>query len=291
MFEAAIIEALKWTRPVFSIHRFLDQTEVVPGAATLIVINEDGWILTCKHVLDELLLAGQLEARRAAYRSERAALGTKVNRASLRKLATKHGYDANPLFEFMHQLTGVVEGFTGFQYFSHPSADIALIKPQGVSKVLVGEFPRFSAETSPPPHGRFLCRIGFPFPEFTHFAYDQTTDSIGWVAGGVAETPFFPTEGMVTRHVRDATGITGFEMSTPGLRGQSGGPVVDASGVVHGMQSATFHLDLNFDVRMPVRRGHTTQTIKSTPFLHVGRAVAASALTSFMKLHNVQFST
>jgi len=291
MFEAAIQETLKWTRPVFSIHRYLGQTDVIPGAATLIVVNADGWVLTCKHVLQELAGAQDIAARCAAYRAEKAALGPKAHHAALKKLAAKHGFDANPCFEFLHQLHGVVDGFTGLHGEGHPTSDAALIQLQGFKKVLVTEFPRFSTAKSPPAHGSFLCRVGYPFPEFTHFTFEPTTDAISWVAGAAANTPFFPTEGMVTRHVRDTAGITGFEMSTPGLRGQSGGPVVAADGVVHGMQSATAHLDLNFDVKMKVRRGPDTPTIKSTPFLHVGRAVSAHVLTDFMTSKGVKFAT
>ena len=55
------------------------------------------------------------------------------------------------------------------------------------------------------------------------------------------ETPRFPIEGMLTRHIMHGNEIAGIELSTPGLRGQSGGPLFNSEGLVCGMQSGTNH--------------------------------------------------
>ena len=291
MFKSAIVESLRWTSPIFTIVRYIDDTDVVPGAATLMVVNADGWVLTCKHVLNELLAAEQVAVRRAAFLADKSALGPNASKHSLKKLKAKHGYDAEPVYELLHQLS-VVDTFSGYTYHAHPDLDLALIKITGFTQLRVSSFPTFSAAPSPPAHGEFLCRVGFPFPEFTHFHFDAATDSIGWNAGASSTTPYFPLEGMVTRHLRGAAGdIFGFEMSTPGLRGQSGGPVVDAGGVVHGMQFETAHLDLNFDVKTAVRRGPSKPKVTSTPFLHVGRAISAHAICAFMTANGVTFQS
>ena len=66
-------------------------------------------------------------------------------------------------------------------------------------------------------------------------------------------------------------------------------PAFDVDGKVWGMQSATNHLDLNFDVNVEVIRIGQKKTIRDSAFLHVGHCVHVDILKSFMKQHNVVF--
>jgi hypothetical protein len=96
---------------------------------------------------------------------------------------------------------------------------------------------------------------------------------------------------MVTRHLAEGPGtVVGFELSTPGLRGQSGGPAFDAEGHVWGMQFATKHLDLNFDVDLEVVRAGNKKRVSDSAFLHVGHCVHVDALKAFMREHAVEFA-
>ena len=104
------------------------------------------------------------------------------------------------------------------------------------------------------------------------------------------DTPRFPIEGMVTRHVSDSNNVIGFEMSTPGLRGQSGGPVFDTDGKVWGMQAQTAHLDLDFDINQKVMRSGKEKHVEDFAFFHVGRCIHVDVLKSFMNDNNVNFS-
>jgi hypothetical protein len=78
-------------------------------------------------------------------------------------------------------------------------------------------------------------------------------------------------------------------MSTPGLRGQSGGPAFDTEGRVWGMQSSTKHLDLDFDVDIEVLRGGRRKRVTNSPFLHVGNCIHVNVLKSFMRSMGVKF--
>ena len=138
--------------------------------------------------------------------------------------------------------------------------------------------------------GKTLCRLGFPFPEFNNFAYYPDIDQISWTNTGKEGTPRFPIEGMLTRLVADDGGkIIAFELSTPGIRGQSGGPAFDAEGRVWGMQSLTKHLDLDFDVDVEVQRGAAKRRVKDSAFLHVGGCIHIDALKAFMRDNSVKF--
>jgi len=95
---------------------------------------------------------------------------------------------------------------------------------------------------------------------------------------------------MLTRHLVDDNGqLIGFEMSTPGLRGQSGGPAFDVDGKVWGMQSVTGHLDLDFDVDQEVIRNGLKKRVKDSAFLHVGHCIHVNVMKSFMQEHGIQY--
>ena len=160
---------------------------------------------------------------------------------------------------------------------------MALIHFRTFTRLLCNSFPVFAANGSDLKQGKFLCRLGFPFAEFSNFAYDGAADRIQWTTTGRMDTPRFPVEGMVTRYLVDNTGqMVGFELSTPGLRGQSGGPAFDAEGRVWGMQASTAHLDLDFDINQEVIRNGAKKRVSDSAFLHVGHCIHVNALKSFM---------
>jgi hypothetical protein len=183
-----------------------------------------------------------------------------------------------------------VEGELAAELKVHPKLDVALIKFNNFTKLLCESFPKFATNGTNLKSGEYLCRLGYPFAEFSNFAYDNASDRIHWTNVGRLDTPWFPIEGMVTRQLADDAGqIVGFEMSTPGLRGQSGGPAFDSEGRIWGMQAATAHLDLDFDVNQEVIRNGMKKRVSDSAFLHVGHCIHVDALKSFMRQQNVQF--
>ena len=54
MFSNAIKEISKFTRPILFVSR-LNSDKLIPGSATLFFINEDGYALTCKHVVTNII--------------------------------------------------------------------------------------------------------------------------------------------------------------------------------------------------------------------------------------------
>ena len=104
-------------------------------------------------------------------------------------------------------------------------------------------------------------------------------------------TPRFPIDGMMTRQIADANGtIFGIEMSTPGLRGQSGGPLFDEDGIIYGMQFATKHLHLGFDIiDMKIQSGGMERTVSNQPFLHVGHCIYVEVIKDFLREKDIEF--
>lgn len=290
MFVSAIERATAFTRPIHFITRYYGSTEVHAGAATLFFINSDGWALTCQHVAAELLGADQLLARYTDFKAKRSQTkGQKKEKQLLKELERQSGFLPGVPVEVYWNVMNCIEGQLHARIIPHPTLDIALVHFHGYDRLLCTEFPIFAENDSQLKQGKFLCRLGFPFPEFTNYAYHAALEKIVWTSTGRINTPRFPIEGMVTRHLIKDNAVVGFEMSTPGLRGQSGGPAFDTDARVWGMQAATNHLDLSFDVDADVMRGAKKTRVQDHAFLHVGQCVHVALLKEFMGANGVSF--
>jgi len=292
MFEAAIELASQYTRPIYSIARTYGSTRIIPGAATLFFVNATGDALTCRHVAEQLSAAGGIIERYTQFRRElREQAGKKKRRQAEKELERRYGYNVDTTIELRHRFMNCIEGPLDLSFVSHKTLDVALIHFRGFHRLLCSQFPLFAKDGGQLKQGKAVCRLGFPFVEFSNYQYNAETDSMEWTTEGRVDTPQFPIEGMVTRHVVSPDGVmAGFELSTPGLRGQSGGPAFDRNGVVWGMQCATNHLDLDFDVDQEVRRAGHTRRIRESAFLHVGHCIHLDVLKDFMRASDVAFS-
>lgn len=292
MFADAIETVSNFTRPIHSIRRNYGSTTIQPSAATLFFVNDEGWALTCRHVAELLMASDTLAAKRKQFDAEVARSVGVRNREQLRReLEARYQYDAQAPYEIHNRFISCADDFKTINITWHPEIDLALLQFVGFRQLACNVFPTFPAPNARLRQGQFLCRLGFPFPEFTNFQYVSENDVIAWTDAGRIASPSFPLEGMVTRLVADETlRVTGFELSTPGLRGQSGGPVFDPQGVVWGMQQATMHLDMDFDVDQAVMRSGVPKRVADSAFLHVGRCVHFSALTAFMDQNHVRYT-
>lgn len=189
---------------------------------------------------EHIVAAHELGKKRQAFTEElNSSLGQKKKKQILRKLEKKYDYSKRSPFELRNRFMNCVEGNLKLEIKVHENLDVALIHFLDFTQLLCDAFPTFAANGSELKQGMFLCRLGFPFVEFSNYTYDGATDKIHWTDEGRKDTPRFPIEGMVTRHLRNEEGQTiGFELSTPGLRGQSGGPAFDPEGRVWGMGAA-----------------------------------------------------
>ena len=291
MFVDAIERASRFTRPIHTISRWYGSNDVYPGAATLFFVNRDGWALTCRHVAEQLLAAEEIAKRRTNYEGELASFSdSRKQRRAQRDLLKKYGFQDGIPFELLNLFFNCVEGDLQVEFFLHPEHDVALLRFHHFSRLLCNTFPVFLDNGEWLKPGKFLCRIGFPFVEFTNYCHDDNSDRIKWTDEGRKDSPWFPLEGMMTRLVSD-DGVchVGFELSTPGIRGQSGGPVFDSTGRICGMQFATQHYDLDFDVNLEVTRGGKKKTISNSAILHVGRCIHVNVLKEFMRENGVEF--
>ena len=290
MFVEAIKKASSFTRPVRFISRNYSSSIIVPGAATLFFINENGCALTCRHVAREIINAETLNKNYADFKKEMAALGKGGKLNAEKKFAERrHSLSPDRAAQLKVSFDGV-KGLRKFTITMSEKYDLALIRFD-CDPALQTDYAVLLKDASLIQPGKMLCRLGYPFPEFSNFAYDAQNDDIVWTKEGNRATPHFPIEGMVTRHIGNADGIiSGIEMSTPGLRGQSGGPLFAENGIVYGMQSMTHHLHLGFDMKKEkmILNGRE-EIINNQPFMHVGQCVHVSIIKEFLDQQKVKY--
>ena len=292
MFANAIETVGEFTRPIKIISRTYKSTNVLPGAATLFFVNEDGYAITCKHVVEELIQADNINSSYLNFKNERSKIAKDKNyKNALKKLERKSNINSGTVVELKIDLVDCVDNCTEIDYIIDPDYDVAIIHFKGASNNLYKKHAVFVKEKDSIRPGDFLCRLGFPFPEFSNFEYNESLDEIRWNNTGNAITPRFPMEGMFTRHFVNPEGkIIGVELSTPGLRGQSGGPLFTPEGLIYGMQSMTNHLHLGFDmIGEELLINGNRQKINNQPFLHVGQCVHIDVIKDFLNKNRIKY--
>ena len=290
MFIDAIEKAAAFTRPVHTIQRLYNGKQIIPGSSTLFFVNNDGWAVTCRHVMEMLIASDNINKVYNEFRVEHRRISGSISKSGLKGLEIKYKFKQDSTIQLKNTFVDCVDRMTGFKGHVHPVYDIALIKFEGFEKRLYNDTAIFLKDPNQVKQGKYLCRLGFPFPEFTNFTYNQSSDDIEWTKEGITQTPRFPIDGMVTRFLAENNQLYGIEMSTPGLKGQSGGPLFDENAIVYGMQFSTKHLHLGFDIMdREIRTNHGVRKVTDYSFLHLGQCIHSEIIKQFMREHNIEF--
>ena len=156
----------------------------------------------------------------------------------------------------------------------HPKTDLAVFRVNNSDSGSKFVPVTFRGDVIEP--GEMLCRAGYALLEnMLVIKWDDANKQ--FVANG--QPPLFANSGMVSRFIVDTEdGSTLIEVDSPGLKGQSGGPLFDAQGHICGMQIRTTHYPLGFD------------TGSHPGYYHVGQALSAGTLTEFLDAQGVAYS-
>ena len=292
MFESAIDNVLQFTRPLHTISRTYGGL-ILPGSSTFFFVNNNGIAITCKHVLDLIPAADNINQTYLQFKAERERIPKDGKyKRNLQGLEIKYKYNADSTIQLKNNFLNCFDTIKEITCHAHPTLDLAIMEFKGFNKIYYTSHARFIKDNNKIKQGKSLCRIGFPFPEFNNFKHNPDTDDIEWTNTGNPNSPSFPIDGIVTRFVgSNQNEITGIEMSTPGLKGQSGGPLFDTAGNIYGMQFATNHLHLGFDMKdIEIINNGKKSKVSNYPFLHVGICVHADKIKEFLHQHNINFS-
>lgn len=291
MFIEAIEEVGKFTRPVHTIVRTYGSKHIIPGSATLFFVNEEGYAVTCKHVVEMLAAADHINNGYSKFKEDRSRITNDGKfKQAVKGLEMKYKFHPDATIQMKNTFVDCVDSMSGFTWHVHPTLDLAILKFNDFKNLHYTGYAKFVKDTTTIKQGKFLCRLGFPFPEFSNFSYNAETDDMNWTNTGISTSPRFPIEGMVTRFLAENQGLYGIEMSTPGLRGQSGGPLFDKDSKIYGMQYSTKHLHLGFDmIDKEIMLPTGMKKVNDYSFLHLGQCIHADAIKSFLKEHNVKY--
>lgn len=249
MFVRAIELVSGFTRPVFSISRYYGQDSVLPGAATIFFVNEDGWAVTSKQTAKVIVSAGGIDRKYAEFREEKQKI---TGEEELHLLEERYQYKSGVLCQRKVSFVDSVDRMERIECRMHPHYNLALLHFCGYHERVYTGHATFAASSDTVKPGRSLCRLGYPFPEFRNFSYDRERDDIVWTKGKTT-SPCFPADGMVTRLLAsEKREIVGIELSTPGLAGIAGGPLFDPRGIVYGMQSTVSSMNFGHCIHMDV---------------------------------------
>ena len=285
MYKKAIKDNSKYLLPFIEGIKYYSSNEIEHALGTMMILNKNGDILTCKHIAKDFIENDILSKRYKEFLND-------FNSASAEekeKIEKKYGFKGNSVVLTNINLPFNIAGKIGIEIKFHNYLDLAVIRFNGVN-FECDRYPVFSKLL--PEQGQSLCKLGYAFPEYSYFEYSKKDNNIILKKEMTSHFPLFPMDSIMTRLIADEKGVISmFETSTPGLRGQSGGPVFSPEGVVYGIQSMTRHLDLNFDVNTIVKRGVSKKKVTYTPFINLGVAISSVKIIEFLKENNIEFNS
>jgi len=288
MFAKACSEAIKFTRPIVSLFRF-DTGEVKAGIGSCIILNQDGWILTAAHVLAAAIKIQNDSIQRANY--EKAVEQIESNRNIPRKTRQNMLRNLGPRGQWIKNYSFIFPGSTA-QITGNSMID--LLADIGVARISTLDgldikgfptFPKMGQQITP---GTSLCTLGFPFHAL-EAKFDESSNQ--FKVDQLPTMVFFPSEGIHTRNVMIADPDTKrqvpfIETSSPGLKGQSGGPIYDVDGKVWALQSRTAAYSLDI---APVIKENNKE-FKEHQFIQVGMGCHTNHICDFLSQNKISFN-
>ena len=287
MFSDAIALTAEFTRPVI-ISKRLENQQIGCGIATFVVVNDKGWALTAAHVVQDIFTAQKHEQERNEWQKAVDAINANTLVSPGKKKHEINKLKKNWEWITNQSLWWAVDGIGFSNIFVNLAADIALVQLTGpIEKLNTKVFPKFADPAKPVRQGTSVCRLGYPFHDVKAL-FDPIKKQFS--IPDLPQLASFPNDGIVTRNVMFVDQVTNqqaqfLETSTPGLRGQSGGPLFDVKGNVWGIQSRTSHLPLGFAPTLKINGKEITEH----QFLHVGWVAHVSHVRELLDKYKVSY--
>lgn len=286
MFAIACGLARHFTKPVIVSTRTYDGT-VSSGGAAFVVVNRDGWIVTVAHLWNSFHTANVHKKEIAAYEAQLQSIREDTTLTGPEQDTQIHKIAVNPKWITHSSFWWGWDGVGLKDVKALPEADLIVARLEPFDQKWVDAYPVFKRPSSNFDQGTSLCRLGFPFHNISSSFNTDTSKFM--LDSACLPPPAFPIEGLFTRNLNAGKSKDGrydiqyIETSSPGLRGQSGGPIYDTHGTVWGIQSRTRHLPLGFSPRVQ-QDGHT---VEEHQFLNVGEGIHSGLIISFLKDNGV----
>lgn len=289
MFSHACSLAAKFTIPLIISSRQYNK-KCAAGLGACVVINEEGWFITAYHIIEQFIKMNQQIGEYNKTVAER----SQIENNTALKQSEKHrklGAIKVPTNIITNaSLIGGAGLVVDKTFHILPDADLAVGKFMNFNATSIKDYPKFKNPSEPMRQGTSLCKMGFPFHGIQP-SFDE--DKRAFVLPPETfPVPIFPLDGIFTRTINvnpntpSKHPVQYIETSSPGLRGQSGGPTFDIHGAIWALQSRTNHLKLGF--------GDNQKTSKETEhlqnqYMNVGWGTHVKTITSLLTEKNVKF--
>ena len=276
MFQAACQLAAQYTWPTTIAQRHHDGS-CSCGIGTITIVNEEGWFVTAFHIFEGFTAAVQQTLDVKKHLQDR--LDIQADKSLTKKPRDKKLFALGKVND--KAVTNVSmwlgrDGLVAENIGGVKELDLAWGKLKGFDKSWVKTYPTFKNPAVNFDTGASLCKLGFPLYEITP-TFNAATNAFQLPPSAF---PLFPIEGIFTRNldIQNAAGASVgwmLETSSPGLRGQSGGPIFDAKGRIWALQCRTNHHNLGFNTAEP-------------QFLHSGVGPHAKSILSALSTAGVR---
>lgn len=287
MFANAYKLTISFTQPVIISTRFFDKT-IECGCGAFIVINDEGWIITVAHLWESYTAFQKHTKEISNYKKELQTIQQDQRLDAKHKRKRIDHLRTNPKWITNHSFWWGRDGVQLKDINALPDGDLVTGRLDPFDSKMIVTYPVFKDPTTLN-IGTSLCKLGYPFHKI-EATFNEINDTFE-LAPGALPLPRFPIEGIYTRNV--ITGKSGdgkyefkfLETSSPGLRGQSGGPVFDINGTVWALQSRTSHFQLGFSPKVK----KDGKEVEENQFLNVGWGVHPELIVAFLKNNGIKF--
>ena len=287
MFAKACSIARCFTQPVIVSTATYGGT-VSSGCGAFVVLNHEGWIATVEHLWEPHRRRRSQEKDIRAYEAALNQIEIDATISSEERLKRKAAVPFSDEWIRAISFWWGQDGRSLVDVKALPEADLIVGRLTPFDPSSVSNYPVIKDPERNMDPGTGLCRTGFPFhtikttwnPEGGGFKLDSSCLPL----------PHFPLEGIFTRVVHRGKTNDGkhdllmIETSSPGLKGQSGGPIFDMHGTVWGIQSKTKCLPLGFSPT--IKKGE--HEVEEHQFLNIGEGVHCELLLAFMEENGIR---
>jgi hypothetical protein len=291
MFRTAYAIASKFTWPVV-LSRKTVAGKCSSSIGACVVLNREGWILTCFHITQSFQKMMQECAFVRSVRAQADAI--KADPALSAKQRSKKLAELPKITAEMTEQCSAWWGRDGVRLVSARGIeviDLAVGKLDPFDPAWVQAYPFIKDPAKDFDQGVSLCKLGYPFHRIEP-VWDQTVGSFR-LPPGALPLPRFPIEGIFTRNVdvvvRNAPQppfpLRWVETSSPGLKGQSGGPTFDHNGWIWAIQARVLSIPLGFDGEIEIKKVKH----KVPQFLNVGLGVHPTTIIGLLDQMKVKY--
>jgi hypothetical protein len=288
MFANAYKLASCFTEPVIVSTLFFDNS-VDCSCGAFVVVNDKGWIITVAHLWNSYFAFQKHVEEIAGYNRQVQTIEQDQTLDGKQKRERISRLEPDPKWITKHSFWWGRDGvqLKDIKLFRDGDLLIGRLDPFDPESIPI--YPVFKDPASNLNPGTSLCRLGYPFHTI-EATFDEGTNTFK-IAPAALPIPRFPIEGIYTRNAVLGKSKDGkhqiklLETSSPGLRGQSGGPIFDVKGTVWAVQSRTSHLPLGFSPRIE-KEG---QEVKEHQFLNVGLGIHPELITAFLRDNGIKF--